>query len=190
MKRNTTIHHRKSIRLQEFDYSQPGGYFVTLCTHEKVCVFGDVVEDEVRLSSIGIIAKRCWDEIPKHFPMAELDEYIVMPNHIHGIIVLNDHGRDGQLNGMNNTVGVEYIQPLPTNFQHVISNSLGSIVRSYKAAVSRECRKQNIYDFSWQRNYYDHIIRDGKDLDRICEYIIENPIKWYLDENNPNRPAE
>ena len=190
MKQNSTIHHRKSISLKEYDYSQAGDYFVTLCTNEKVSVFGEVVEDEVRLSPIGAIAKKCWNEIPKHFPMAELDAFVVMPNHIHGIIVLNDYGTDVQLNGMNKTVGVENIQPLPTTFQHVTSKSLGSIVRSYKAAVSRECRKRNIYDFSWQRNYYDHIIRDGKDLDRICEYIIDNPIKWYLDENNTNRPAE
>jgi hypothetical protein len=73
MKYNPTIHNRKSIRLQEFDYSQPGGYFVTLCTREKVCVFGEVVENDVQLSSIGEIAKRCWDEIPKHLPKAELD---------------------------------------------------------------------------------------------------------------------
>jgi putative transposase len=67
---------------------------------------------------------------------------------------------------------------------------LGSIVRSYKAAVTRECRKRYIHDFTWQRNYYEHIIRDGKDLDHICEYIVENPIKWYLDENNPNRTTK
>jgi REP element-mobilizing transposase RayT len=113
-------------------------------------VFGEVVEDEVRLTPMGEIAKRCWEEIPKHFPNVELDEHVVMPNHIHGIIVLN------------NPVGVEYIQPLPKAFQHVISKSLGSIVRSYKAAVSRECRKRKYPDFSWQRNYLP------------CEVLIQN----------------
>ena len=186
MKQYRTIHNRKSIRLKEYDYSQPGGYYVTLCTSEKECVFGEVVEDEVRLSPIGAIAKRCWDEIPKHFPMVELDEYIVMPNHIHGIIILNDLGRDVQLIRMNNNVGVEYIQPLPTTFQYVISKSLGSIVRSYTAADTRECRKRNKYDFSWQRNYYDHIIRDDKDLDNVRNYIIDNPLKWAADEENPD----
>jgi REP element-mobilizing transposase RayT len=189
MKYSPAIHHRKSICLQEYDYSEPGGYFVTLCTREKVRIFGEVVEDEVQLSPIGVIAKQCWDEIPKHFPNTQLDEYVIIPNHLYGIIILNDHGRDVQLNEMNNLVGVEYIQPLPKTFQYVISKSLGSIIRTYKAAVSRECRKRKYYDSSWQRNYYDHIIRDDKDLDRIREYIIENPIKWYLDENNSNRPA-
>jgi REP element-mobilizing transposase RayT len=141
-------------------------------------VFGEVMEDEVRLTPMGEIAKRCWEEIPKHFPNVELDAHVVMPNHIHGIIILND------------PVGVEYIQPLPKTFQHVISKSLGSIVRSYKAAVSRECQKRKYYDFSWQRNYYEHIIRDDKDLNNIREYILNNPIKWYLDENNPNRTAD
>ena len=172
------LHHRKSIRLKHYNYSSPGEYFVTICTYEKVCVFGEVMEDEVRLTPMGEIAKRCWEEIPKHFPNVELDAHVVMPNHIHGIIILND------------PVGVEYIQPLPKTFQHVISKSLGSIVRSYKAAVSRECRKRKYYDFSWQRNYYEHIIRDDKDLNNIREYILNNPIKWYLDENNPNRTAD
>jgi len=176
MKQNITIHHRKTIRLKEYDYSQPGGYFVTLCTHEKVCVFGEVVEDEVRLSLIGAIAKRFWDEIPNHFPMAEMDEYIVMPNHIHGIIVLNDHGRDVQLN-------------VPTRLSPR-RGTLSVIIRTYKAAVTMECRKMGYSEFGWQSRYYDHIIRDGKDLDRICDYIVENPVKWYLDENNPNRPIE
>jgi putative transposase len=183
------LHHRKSIRLKHYNYSSPGEYFVTICTHKKVCVFGEVVEDEVRITPIGEIAERCWEEIPKHFPNVELDEHIVMPNHIHGIILLNE----------TNKVGAEYIQPLPKvnhiqplpkTFQHVISKSLGSIIRSYKAAVSRECRKRKNYDFSWQRNYYEHIIRDDKDLNNIREYILNNPIKWYLDENNPNRPAD
>jgi putative transposase len=177
MKYDSTVHHRKSIRLQEYDYSQPGEYFITLCTHKKICAFGEVVEDMVLLTRMGEIAGRCWEEIPKHFPMVELDEFVVMPNHIHGIIIINS------------SVGVEYIQPLPKTFQHVIPKSLGSIVRSYKAAVSRECRKQKYYDFSWQRNYYEHIIRDDKDLNNIREYIFNNPIKWHFDENNPHRQA-
>jgi REP element-mobilizing transposase RayT len=176
MKYNPAIHHRTSVRLKEYDYSQPGEYFVTLCTHEKVCVFGEVVEDEVQLTPMGEIAKRCWEEIPKHFPNVELDEHVVMPNHIHGIIVLNDHGRDVQLN-------------VPTRLSPR-RGSLSVIIRTYKAAVTAECRDKKYSEFRWQSRFYDHVIRDGQDLDRIREYIIENPIKWYLDENNPNRPAE
>jgi len=142
-------------------------------------MFSEVVEDDVRLTPMGEIAKRCWEEIPKHFQNVELDEYIVMPNHIHGIIIINPL-----------VVGVEYIQPLQKTFQHVISKSLGSIIRSYKAAVSRECRKRKYSDFSWQRNYYEHIVRDDKDFNNIREYILNNPIKWYFDENNPNRLTE
>jgi len=181
------LHHRKSIRLKNYDYSLPGEYFITLCTHDKVCMFGEAIEDEMRLTPTGEIAKRCWEEIPKHFPNVELDEHIIMPNHIHGIIIINPLvGVDNH----NSSVGVEYIQPLPKTFQHVIPNSLGSIIRSYKAAISRECRKQKYSDFSWQRNYYEHIIRNDKDLNNIREYISNNPIKWCLDENNPNRSIE
>ena len=176
MKYNPAIHNRTSVRLKEYDYSQPCEYFVTLCTHEKVCVFGEVVEDEVRLTPMGKIAKQCWDEIPKHFLNVELDEHVVMPNHIHGIIVLNDHGRDVQLN-------------VPTRLSPR-RGSLSVIIRTYKAAVTTECRDKKYSEFRWQSRFYDHVVRDGQNLDRIREYIIENPIKWYLDENNPNRPAD
>jgi hypothetical protein len=89
---------RKSIRLREYDYSTPGEYFVTICAHEHICIFGNIVDEEMRLSEIGIIAEQCWNKLPVHFKNVILDEYVMMPNHLHGIIVLNDHCRDVQLN--------------------------------------------------------------------------------------------
>jgi putative transposase len=180
MKYDPAIRNRKTIRLQWYDYSQSGGYFVTICTHEKMCVFGKVADGGVRLSAIGEIARECWDEIPKHFPMAELDEYIVMPNHIHGIILLNDHGRDVQSRDVQLNV--------PTRLSPR-KGTLSVIIRTYKAAVTTECRNQGYHRFHWQPRFYDHIIRDGEDIDRIRNYIITNPTRWFLDENNPTRPA-
>ncbi len=171
---NKLNRNRKSIRLKEYDYSQPGEYFVTICTLGKEFMFWEVVNEKMQLSTIGEIAQRCWMDIPGHFPNVSLDEYIIMPNHIHGIIVLNE-----------SVVGVEYIQPLQKTFQHVIPESLGSIIRSYKAAVTRGCRKCRRHDFYWQRNYFDRIIRNEKELQNVREYILNNPLNWWLDEENP-----
>jgi putative transposase len=161
------IHSRHSIRLNGFDYS------------------GEVIDNHVRLSVMGEIVKKCLDEIPKHFLNAELDNYVIMPNHVHGILFLKDA-----------LVRVEYIQPPPrrveparevkrNEFQHVVPKSVGSVIRSFKAAVTRICRKNGSTAFAWQRDYYDHIIRDGHDLDRIRQYILDNPANWVNDDNQP-----
>src|SRR5271157_3677875 len=89
MKNNASIHHRRSIRLKGFDYSQPGGYFITICTQNHECVLGEIVDGQVRLSPAGEIASQCWSEIPKHFPNVELDVNVMMPNHVHGIIIIH-----------------------------------------------------------------------------------------------------
>jgi REP element-mobilizing transposase RayT len=117
-------HHRKSIRLKEYDYSQPGEYFVTICTHSHECVLGKIIHGEMRLNEIGKIVEKCWKEIPIHFPNTELDEFVVMPNHIHGIIVLRDYSRDVQLN-------------VPTRLSPR-RWTLSVIIRTYKAAVTTE----------------------------------------------------
>ncbi len=126
----TTTHNRKTIRLKEYDYAQPGEYFITICTYEKEDTFGEIIADEMRLSQEGRIAQQCWRQIPSHFEDAELDEFVVMPNHIHGIIILNDHGRDVQLN-------------VPTRLSPK-KGSLSVIIRTYKAAVTTECRRKGL----------------------------------------------
>ena len=181
MEYNPKTHRRRSIRLKGYDYSHPGMYYATLCVGKRLTLFGEVIDNVVRLSAIGEVVRGCWEEIPKHFPNVKLDRYIVMPNHLHGILVLRENALD--------LVGVEYIQPRlgqkKSQFQHVVPRSLGSIIRAFKAAVTRICRQNGHTGFEWQRDYYDHVIRDGHDLDRIRRYIIDNPANWANDQNFP-----
>jgi putative transposase len=170
-------HHRHSIRLRGYDYAQEGAYFVTFCTHERECVLGVIKDGAMMLSSEGEIATACWLEIPRHFPNVLLDEFVIMPEHMHGILILKDCA----------SMGVQYIEPPRklNQYQKIIPGSLSSIIRCYKAVVARLCHRQGIPEFRWQRNYYEHIIRDGHDLDRIRKYIANNVSKWFEDKGNP-----
>ncbi len=175
--------HRHSIRLPGCDYSLPGLYFITICTYQRECLFGEIKNDgDLRyceLSEIGKTVNNCWFEIPQHFPNVILDEFIIMPNHIHGIIQITDQP----------AVGVENFQPLqsmPTNsFQHAIPKSLASIIRGFKIGVTKWCKQNGHEYFAWQRNYFEHIIRNNTALQKIREYIVNNPLKWFDDTDNP-----
>ena len=118
-------HHRKSIRLPGYDYSQAGGYYVTIVTHQRNCLFGEVVNGEMVLNDFGKIADECWRAIPDHFPVVELGAYVVMPNHVHGIIVITN-GR-----------GTIYRAPTQEQFQKPVAGSIPTIIRTFKAAVTR-----------------------------------------------------
>lgn len=176
------IHHRCSIRLKEYDYSRNGGYFVTICSYDKKCIFGKIVNESVELTRIGKIVNDFWYEIPNHFKNAQLDTFIVMPNHSHGIIIITDDCTDvgptppSQINNNNGRGGVS--PPKCT---------LGQIVAYYKYQTTKIINKMNKTTGSqlWQRNYYEHIIRNIDDLNKIREYIIQNPLKWALDRENP-----
>ena len=209
-------HHRQSIRLRGHDYTQAGEYYVTLCVKDRECALGEIKDGLMLLSGIGEIAATCWLEIPRHFPNALLDEFVIMPDHMHGILILRNCV----------PVGVQYIEPRRENieprrenieprrenieprrenieprreniaprieqnpnlnrYQKVVPGSLSSIIRSYKGAVARLCHRQGIPEFRWQRNYYEHIIRDGHALDRIRRYIANNVSKWSEDKENP-----
>ena len=193
MKYNPQIHHRKSIRLKGYDYSLAGLYFITICCQDRECRFGKIENDKMILNRLGKIADECWLEIPKHFPNVILHEYVVMPNHVHGIIELvND----------DNVVGVENFQPLQhhnesqrNEFQKMIPRSIGSIVKGFKIGVTKWFRiNEDVYvgdgNFQpqqsqrklWQRNYYEHIIRNEQSYQTISDYIINNPVKWKGDK--------
>ena len=183
MKYDPEKHHRRSIRLKGYDYSQPGWYFVTIVVKDLECLFGDVVDAEMAMNDAGNVTQTCWLDIPNHFPNVHLDEFIIMPNHIHGIIFIID-------DETGKSVGVQNFEPLQRSqqnkYQKIIPQSIGSIVRGFKIGVTKWFRHNtDIYNV-WQSNYYEHIIRDENDLHRIREYIINNPLKWDLDKDNPN----
>ena len=147
---------RRSTRLKGYDYSRAGAYFITVCTQDQVCLFGEIVEGEMELSVSGTIVQDNWHEIPQHYAGIETDAFVVMPNHVHGVLLFE---ADGGL-------------------------TLGSVVRGFKARVTRAIRDGHV----WQRDFYDHVVRDQADLERIRAYIINNPAKWADDAENPGRP--
>jgi len=172
---------RRSIRLKGYDYSRAGAYFVTICTHQRQCLFGDIVDGDMRLNALGEIARQCWLAIPDHFPHARLDEFVIMPNHVHGIIWIVDDVRADAAN----VVGAKNFSPLQNQYPHGTSKTIGSIVRGFKIGVTKWARQHANVHTVWQRNYYEHIIRDEKSLNRIRQYIMSNPMRWHLDRENP-----
>lgn len=176
-------HHRRSVRLKGYDYAQAGAYFLTLVTQNRVCLFGHVVNGEMQLNDAGLVAEDCWLAIPDHFPFVELDAFVIMPNHAHGIIVITA-GADVAV-GANDHSPLR--QPPPSQPFRSPSKTVGSIVRGFKIGVTQWMRANtDVYDV-WQRNYYDHIIRDEPSLHRIRQYIVDNPAKWTMDDENPAR---
>ncbi len=178
------INARKTIRLPNYNYSSPDDYFVTICTKNKQHYFGEIIDNTMYLSKIGLFVRDCWLEIPDHFKYVELDEFAVMPNHIHGIISIIGTTDVGACHGM----------PLRANCEPTINeykfgkpqpNSIPMIINQFKGTITRCCRKNNIHDFQWQRNYFERIIRNEHELNKTREYIINNPYNWANDRNNP-----
>ena len=166
----------KSTRLPQWDYSTPWWYFMTICVKDGVCHFGKVVNGEMGLSEVGKIAEKYWQEIPEHFDNISLDEFIVMPNHVHGVVVidreqLTKRGRDGAC-------------PVSTSGNTI---TLGNIVGSFKSAVTHWCNRNGFGGFAWQSRFYEHIIRNEKSLDKIRFYIHYNAKKWEDDEYHPQK---
>lgn len=161
---------RKRNRLREWDYSTPHWYYVTICTQNHHEWFGEVVNGKILLNRYGKIVNIYWREISNHFSDIRLDEYIIMPNHIHGIVIIKDTSE--VRNGHAHSVRRQH-QKLPV------------VIGSFKSSISRMINKmQNEFKFQWLKSYYDHIIRDENSLDKIRLYIRENPTSWETDKNN------
>lgn len=175
--------YRKSMRLSNYDYSAPGYYFVTICTSNMRCRFGKIVNTEICLSNAGLIAQQCWMEIPAHYPCVRLDEFIIMPNHIHGIIIINNDQKNVRAQDFE-PVHVHNFEPVHNKYQYIIPRSLGCIIRGFKIGVTQRCRQYAHFNFQWKRNYHDHIVRNKQSLDRIRQYIITNSANWDMDEYN------
>ena len=161
------MNNRKSNRLPEYDYSQDGYYFVTVCAKDRHEWFGTIENDIMELNEYGQIARKMWLEIPCHFESIKLDEFIIMPNHVHGIIII---------------VGDRHACPLRIGRQY---QTLPVVIGSYKSAVARYIHQtKNGHDFHWQKSFYDQIIRDEKGLMQMREYMLNNPKQWELDVEN------
>lgn len=150
---------RRSIRLPKYDYSQSNIYFITICSYQRKEIFGQVIDDAVLLSPIGRVVDKLWSEIPTHDKSVFSEEYIVMPDHLHGIL------RFTREDSKTRSYAV----------QAVPSGSLAAVVRAFKAAVTKQCRTTGLIETVWQRNYYERVIRDEDELRRVIEYIRNNP---------------
>ena len=186
MKFDPEKHHRRSIRLKGYDYAQPGAYFITIVTFQRECLLGEVVNGEMALSKHGLVAKQQWDKLPKRFPNVELGAFVVMPNHVHGIIVIAD-GRGTAEGATGHDEQLPRRALTQEQFQKLVKGSIPTIVRSYKSAVAYRINLMRGTDGIpvWQRNYFEHIVRNAEDWDRIHRYIEANPSQWVEDEENP-----
>jgi len=174
--KNRNKYRIKPARLPNWDYRWAGAYFITICTQNRMHYFGKVVDGNMVLSNIGMIANKMWYEIKHHTGNVELGAFIVMPNHVHGILILNNKEEIFQKFSskiMDKNKFMSKISPK--------SNSLSTIIRSYKSAVSKHVHRLG-YQFAWQPRFYDHLIRDPDAYDRITQYIINNPAKWGKDK--------
>jgi REP element-mobilizing transposase RayT len=181
------IQGRRSIRLKGFDYTKQGTYFVTICTNDRNCIFGDIAEGRMVLNENGNIADYYWREIPKHFSNVALDKYVVMPDHVHGIIVIkpNDAPVVGARQCLAPTTWQHLDHAAESRFQHPDRKSLSSIIGSFKSIVSKSLNETfNIRGESiWQRNFYERIIKSQNELCTVRNYILCNPQNWKSDEN-------
>ncbi len=188
---NPKIHHRRSIRLKGYDYSQEGAYFITLCTQDRSHLFGEVRGGEMQLNIFGQIAYQEWVDTTEIRSNVAMDVFVIMPNHMHGILLITSAGANankekGVCDTPRREIDIEdgFMTPRPLVSP---SNTVGAIIRGYKAAVTRQINEfwededEESRRVVWQRNYYEHIIRDERAYQKISEYIIDNPLKWEAD---------
>ncbi|HEY9614772.1 transposase [Allocoleopsis sp.] len=228
MNYNPEKHHRRSIRLQGYDYTQEGAYYFTICCHQRRCLLGEIKAGVMHLNLVGATVKSVWENLPRHFPLIALDTFVVMPNHVHGIIVITDalnncnpdFNSNPNLNcrgeafvpGCNNTSpeslstnaspfpGCNNTPPesLSTNAspfpesndilppRGTQSGSIGAILQNFKSVATRRVNRITRNSGTlWQRNYHEEIIRNEKAYENIRRYILENPLSWDEDEENP-----
>ena len=170
---NPEARSRRSIRLQDYDYTRAGAYFITIVTQDRKCMFGEIVDGEMRPNDWGQIVQDEWDNSREIRREIELDVFIVMPNHIHGVVVIAD--------GSGRATGRSPLQSGPSR------QSLGAFVGGFKAVVTKRINALSGLPGKpvWQRNYFEHVIRNEDSLNRIRQYILDNPMRWEFDRDNP-----
>ena len=201
---NKKLYNRHSIRLKDYDYSQNGFYFITICVQKKACMFGDIKSNKMILTDIGTLAEQHWIDIQNHYNNILLHEYIIMPNHIHGIIEITNNEntcRGVALQRPFTNLQMQTQQPqmlLKQKLQRALQSNaptnnkmssispkqgtISTIIRSYKSGLTKQLHNDGFIGPIWQRNYYEHIIRNEIELNKIREYIINNPVNWENDK--------
>jgi putative transposase len=189
MKYDPDKHHRRSIRLRGYDYATPGAYFVTICTQNRTCLFGDVLEDTIRLNDAGQMVRASWEQLPQRFPVLELDAYIVMPNHFHAIAMLID------ISSLDASGSLEVAQCMRSASRRGTQGlpTLGDMLGAFKSLTVGEyirgVKQLGWTPFErrlWQYNYWEHIIRSEPELNQIRDYIQTNPACWISDQLHPD----
>jgi putative transposase len=179
-------HRRRSLRLKGYDYAQAGAYFITMCTQDRACLFGKVVDGTMCLNDAGQLVAILWSDMPVHFPGIDSDVFVVMPNHLHGIIVLSDNTA---------VVGAPLVgaqESAATRAAPTIGKIVGTFKSLFTVQYVEGVKKGRWPEFNrrvWQRNFYEHVIRDESELAQVRRYIDENPLRWELDQENPQRIA-
>lgn len=198
---DTTHSHRRLLRLKNYDYAGAGAYYVTVVTQARVCLFGGIINGEMQLNEAGFLVQRAWNDLPNHYANASLGAFVIMPNHVHGVIILSDvEGRVAQTE----RAGRAGLRPAPTPAPTTTSihasasitvraeahsskiHALPEIIRAFKSFSARRINenRNNIGGSIWQRNYYEHVIRNEEELNGIYEYIAANPQNWEDDSEN------
>ncbi|MDX2231858.1 MAG: transposase [Leptolyngbyaceae cyanobacterium bins.349] len=203
MKYDPDKHHRRSLRLKGYDYASPSAYFITICTQNRACLFGEIDNGVMQLNDAGQMVQRVWVDLPQRFPAIELNAFVIMPNHIHGIIQFTHDAiagtgeragtRPAPTEEQNNLVGVPLVGTPVTE----PGATLGEIVGTFKSISTHEyaiAMKQRHWEpfhrRLWQRNYYEHIIRDTISFEKIEDYVQTNPQRWHLDQLHPESPSK
>jgi REP element-mobilizing transposase RayT len=188
-----------TARLQGYDYGQNGAYFITICTKNRIHYFGEMIQStgdvetqnfaSLQMTPIGVVSNEYWEKIPEHFPFVVVDEFVVMPNHVHGILVIsketqNASGSETQNASGSETQNIASLRGIGyANKFGPQSGNISSVIRGYKAAVKTFATNNKI-EFAWQARFYDRIIRNEDEMKRIRKYIVENPDNWFRDSNN------
>ena len=184
------VHHRRSIRLQGYDYSEEGAYFVTICAQDRALRFGEVRGEQMWPNDAGRMVQAAWDGVPHHYPGVDIDVFQLMPNHLHGIIVL--YADEGEASSGSHSPVADATDRLSGAERGPCALSLPGVVQRlksltttrYREGVAR-CGWPRFRRRLWQRNYHEHVVRDEDELDRIRQYIIDNPANWEYDRENP-----
>ena len=196
MKYNPDQHKRQSIRLKGYDYSRSGFYFITICCYQRECLFGKITDGQIKLNNFGELVKQEWLKSAEIRKEIELGEFVIMPNHFHAIVIIDRNAGTMNLgaNGRSTLQKINHSSEIQSSKQAISMKpkSLSSLIAGFKSATTKKINmiRETPQNPVWQRNYYDNIIRNDESLDKIREYVQNNPLSWENDQLHPNNPSK